>query len=188
MAKSRLTKELIETLANHVNAGMTLELAASMPGVNVTSRTLRNYFIQGENDIAEGKTNTLHAKLVQKCANAHSQVYKRCLDAINKCVDNGDWRAAFALLKSIPNSPYRVSAGRPPQVTVHTGPVTGDMLLQASPAYRLQVIQRHRERMGLPGNVYDAGSGPADPADPAGWNLRFDQERDMAEGLDLSDL
>lgn len=92
--RSKLTTALIDQISTLVSDGVPLEVAAKASGIS--SRTYYRWFKRGE----EAKTG-LYCQFWQSLTRAKASSEARLISVVTRAADNGEWRAAIALLERL---------------------------------------------------------------------------------------
>lgn len=156
MAK-KLNPEIIEIVGEGLEAGLSPEACAGLPGVNVTARCIRLWLERGSELVQQQNLEPLEAQLFLRSSHSNAKLQKRLMNAILREVDRDSsqsWRAAATYAK-MRFGEFQPKIGRPPaQILINNGVMTPELLAGASPEWRAEFVRQARMQQGLPPNPY----------------------------------
>lgn len=92
--KTKLTEEMIEEIAKHIELGMINKDVAQLVGISET--TFYNWMNEGENSKDD---NNIFRKFYLKVKEAEAKAIKRNLAIIQRAANEGNWQAAAWFLE-----------------------------------------------------------------------------------------
>lgn len=93
---TRLTPEVHAKICDAMKIGCYQYEAAQYAGIG--ENTLVNWLRRGREDLAGGRTKTLHATFLADFEAAEAQAVVRALSVVQRAAASGDWRAAMGWL------------------------------------------------------------------------------------------